>query len=146
MFSLAKSSRIKIGSNQNCILSIAFVFVCIVSSFTCFGLYECTRADFFVTEMSIHLHVRIGVHQFPGGEVRFCGVVRDVLCSSLVFSFCPMFQLARYVCARSEILLLLTVPILFQCYFGCLSWISSLSKFTRSPLREVTRSIQYPGL
>ena len=45
--------------------------------FHSFALYECIRGDFSVAEMSIHIHVRSGMPQFPGGEVRFCGVVPE---------------------------------------------------------------------
>ena len=34
--------------------------------------------------------------QFPGGEIRFFGVVHNVLCSSLVVPSCPLFPEARY--------------------------------------------------
>ena len=80
-------------------------------------------ADFFVTDISIHIHVRSGMPQFRVGEIRFCGVVLNALCYSLVFPFCHLFPEARYVCVRSVMLLLLpALPILFQPYLRCRPW------------------------
>ena len=55
--------------------------------FHSFVLQECMCADFFVTDMSIHILVRSCMPQFPVGEIGFCGVVRNVLCSILVSPF-----------------------------------------------------------
>ena len=43
-------------------------------------------------------------------------------------------------------LLLLAEPILYQRYLGAGLLASSLSKFTRSPFSDVTRSMQSPGI
>ena len=87
-------------------LRISLVFVSAISSFTASAC-----------------HIRTSLPQFPGGQFRFCGVVRNALCSSPMLPFCLLFQGARFVCARSgTLLLLLAIPILFQRYLGCRSW------------------------
>ena len=116
MFSFVRTSRVQILFEAISILSIGFVFVSALSSFTA---SLCKNA---FDEMSIHIHVRSGMPQFPGGDVRCCGVVRNVLCSSLVLPLCHRFSEAKYVCARSGMLLLLALPILFQRYLGCRPW------------------------
>ena len=90
--------------------------------FHSFGLWECIRADLLLPRWVSNIHVRIGMPSVSKCWVRFCGVVRDVLCSSLVLPFCLPFPGARYVCARSGMLLLLALPILLQRYLGCRSW------------------------
>ena len=90
--SFDRSSRIQILFEPIFLFFDRFC-ICVCDFFShSFALQECIRADLFVAEMRIHVHVRSGMPQFLGGEVRFCGVVRNVLCSSLVFPFVISFQ------------------------------------------------------
>ena len=82
MLSFARSSRNANFVQTNFDSSICFC-ICLFHSF---DLQECIRADFFVVEMNIHI-------QFPVSEIRFCGVIRNVLCSSLVLFFISLFQM-----------------------------------------------------
>ena len=139
IFSFTRSSRIQILFQPILIHSLAFCIRICEFLFHSFVLQECICADFFVTEMSVHIHVRSGMRQ-----IHFWGAVRDVLYSSLVFLFfVPCFQ--RPGTSVSEV--------------GCCCWLcqvffyvtlgaglggSSLPKSTRSPFWAVTRSMQSP--
>ena len=135
-----RSSRIQILFEPILILSIPSVFVSALSSFTASFCKNAFVLNFFVAEMNIHIHVRSGMPQFPGGEVRFCGVVRNVLCSSSVLPLCPQFPEVR-----SGMLLLLALPILFQRYLGCRPWsfkpfeICSLSVLRGHTINTISR-------
>ena len=110
---------------------MAFVFVSVSSSFT-------TSSFKSACVFNVHIHVWRGMLQFPGGKLRFYGVVRNVLCFSLIFPFYTLFPGAGYVCVRSG-MLLLPMPILFQRYLGCRPWsFKFFEKYSISVLRSHT--------
>ena len=107
---------------------MAFVFVTVSSSFTCFVVREYICADFFVTEVSIHIRFRSGLHPVSRYLVRFCDVFRVVLHFCLAFPGRPLFPETWYVCVRNGLLrllltlLLLALPIPLQRDLGRGPW------------------------
>ena len=145
MFFFSKSSRIQILFEPILILSISFVFVSAISSFTT----SACESVFVLRWASISI-LEVVCLQFPGSQFRFCGVVRNALCSSPMLPFCLLVQGAGYVCARSGMLvlllpLLLAIPILFQRYLECRSWsfkpfeIYSISVSRRHTINTISR-------
>ena len=97
--SFARSSRIQIVFEPILILSVAFVFVSVSSSFNRFVFRECICADFFFTEVSIHIDFRSGLIHVSRYLVRFCDVFRDVLPLCLLSKVVLCFQrLGTSVC------------------------------------------------
>ena len=123
MFSFARSSPIQIFVRNNVDSFIRFCIRLCDFFFHSFALQECIRADFFVAEMSIHIHVRSGMPLLPLWA-RSASVKRSVTSCAPAWTslFVPCFQRLGYVCVRSGMLLLLALPTLFQRYLGCRSW------------------------
>ena len=70
--------------------------------------------------------------QFPVGQIHFCGVVRNVFYSSLVFPFVPCFQrLGASVSAVGCCCFCRLCQFFFNVTLGAGLGVSSLSKSTR---------------
>ena len=91
--------------------------------------------------MSIQIHVGSGKLQFPGEEIHF------VLYPSPVFTFCPLFPDAKYVCVRSGLLLLLALTMLSRRYLGLPAFeFQCYQKVLVLRFEQTTRSVQPPNI